>query len=227
MFKSLFEIAEKEKASLVKSNFYYVFNNERIKKNLFFSDETEKLINLQENPKFLTMNACIWSAIYKRDFLLKNKIQCLNLRNHSFQDSSFNFKSLSMAKRAYLISRAFYYYRINDNQSVKSKKFPNSIIKEYNEIKKFLQIKKLERLACAYTASKFYAYKWNIERLSFVNSFFFSKKAKWDFILDKQSKFFDDSLLDEYSQKDLGLFLKNSCFYVIKTKLSKLKRKEI
>lgn len=227
MFLTLYNLAEKNKCEIVKSNFFLHKNGLDIKQNLFLSSEVNKTINPKENQHFLTKHACIWSAIYRRDFLIKNKIKCLDLLNHSFQDISFNFKALLLANKVYLTSAAYYHYRLSPTQSIRSKKYSTAPIKEFREISKFMPAKVLRKSAAAFTANKFYSYKWNIERLTIRSGLLFAKLAKQDFVKDQSESMFYTSLLNEYGRSDLDFLIAHPYLYVIKTKISAIRRKEI
>lgn len=228
MYENLYKLAKKNQVEVVKCNYFCFTKNKKYKKNLFLKNELNKIINPLKQQHILSENSCIWSAIYKRSFLIKNKINCIEKQNHSYEDTSFTFKVFSLAKKVFFTSNALYYYR-TDNQmsSVKSKKYFFAIIDEYKEIEKFLRkIKKNNLFSASFTRAKFYGCKWNIERLRLFDSLCFSKLVSNEFKQDKKNNFLNTSKFSNYCSNDLSLLLKCPFLYTIKTKL-KIKIKNI
>jgi len=229
MFSTLYDLAEKTKAEIVKSNFYRydAFSNRDKKHNLFLPNEVNKIVNPTDNQHILSRNACIWSALYRRDFLIDSKINLIDSPNHSFQDASFNFKLFATAQKVYFTPDAFYHYRVGHaEQSVKSRKYLTSIIDEYNEIKCFLNNKNIfKKFRAVFTESKFYGYKWNIERLPLLSALHFSKLAQKDFISDRNNNRLDILCMNNYCQKDIKFLMTNPLIYTLKTKLAKFRER--
>ena len=118
MFDDLTRLARRERAEVVKSNFYhYVTNGDiSIKFNLIDPAHAFQLTYpLADHYVFFQM-AAIWAAVYRRDFLVRNEIRFLPTAGASYQDTSFNFKVWACARRVYFTSEAYLHYRI-DNQS--------------------------------------------------------------------------------------------------------------
>lgn len=142
-------------------------------------------IKPKENKRIFLVNPTVWSAVYKREILEKNKIKFLETPGASYQDAGFQFKTFASAKSIYCIEKPLYYYRIdNENSSVKSDKKVDSVKKEFDEIDKFLKDKKeFQEIA---DACRFRSYNWNLNRLKFKNALDFAKLTKKDF---KRKKF--------------------------------------
>ena len=168
MFENLYLLAKKHDADVVKCN-YYEFRNKKntIKKN-YQKNDSDKIINQQEINKILYDGPAIWAGIYKKEFLEKEKISFLETPGASYQDTSFNFKTLASAKRIVLTDKAYLHYRRdNENSSVKSNKKIYAVNKEYSEIEKYLKNKNLwEKYKYIFQAVKFAGYHWNLLRLS-------------------------------------------------------------
>lgn len=118
MFETLYNISQVKNAQIVKSN-YYSFDENGIKKeNKFQNTVSGSLYKNIEIPEFAAKNhPCIWSAIYKNDFLRSNKIQFSNTPGAAFQDIGFNIKSWLFADKIAVTEDAFYYYRVNNSSS--------------------------------------------------------------------------------------------------------------
>ena len=143
MFKTLYETAKKFEAEIVKSNFFRQIGKYNIFTEIFDKYFTQCFSPINQNSDIFIPRASIWSAIYKREFLLKNYIFFNETPGASYQDVAFSFKALACAGRVFLIKDAFLHYRIdNPNSSVKSKQKIYCIFDEFDEIEKFLKQRK-------------------------------------------------------------------------------------
>lgn len=77
----------------------------------------KEVTNLEEATSFFLYNAVVpWNKLYKKDFLIENKIYfddlvCAN-------DRAFYFRVIKKAKRIFLLNQAFVNYRINNKNSL-------------------------------------------------------------------------------------------------------------
>lgn len=117
--------------------------------------------------KLFRLPPAIWSAIYRRDFLLENNISFLPTPGASYQDLGFNFKVLATAQRIVLTDEAFLHYRTdNANSSVHNPGKALCVVEEYAGIADFLEERNLlKSLAPLMSAAKFRNYHWNLQRL--------------------------------------------------------------
>lgn len=170
MFDELFSLAKEYDADIVKSNYnlyweksndvFKYYNNLRIE-NIILDRDIAK-------EKILWRAPSIWSAIYKRSFLLKNNIKFLSTPGASYQDTSFNFKIAALADRVVLTPAAYLNYRQdNSNSSVKiaTKEKVMMLHKEYDEIKSFVEQMNLDELRQAYIVHRFRGNLWNYGRI--------------------------------------------------------------
>lgn len=135
-------------------------------------------IRPNENKRIFIVNPTIWSAIYKREMLKKNKVKFLETPGASYQDAGFQFKAFASTKSIFCIEKPLYYYRVdNEKSSVKSDKKVEMIKKEFDEIDKFIK-KDFQEIA---DACRFRSYNWNLNRLKLKNALKFAKIAKKDF----------------------------------------------
>ena len=109
----------------------------------------------------------IWSAIYKKEMINKNEIKFLPTAGATYQDTGFNFKTLACAKKVVYTNRPVYYYRMdNPSSSVKDLKKVLAVVREYEEIEKFIKKMPNSDLLIKYCqVAKFGAYHWNLQRL--------------------------------------------------------------
>lgn len=169
-FAAMYHAAIKNKADVVKCNYYRCRTNPKTKLTL-----NERVTEIAEqavatpkkNRAVFQFAPAIWSAIYRRDFLIKNKINFLPTPGASYQDLSFSFKVWTLASKVVLLPDAFVHYRVdNANSSVNNPGKVNCVVDEYNEIETFL----CERGIFAdfgetMDAAKFRNYHWNFQRL--------------------------------------------------------------
>ena len=130
--------------------------------------DTGKLIDPRHDRRVFTFAPAIWSAIYRRDFLLDNHLKFLPTPGASYQDLGFSFKVWTLARRVVLTDAAYYHYRLdNANSSVHSPGKANCVVEEYASIYQFLTDHHLlTEFGHTAAAAKFRNYHWNLQRLS-------------------------------------------------------------
>lgn len=170
MFEDLYNLAKTNDLDMVKSDFKYYISSKKQARTagIIKRKYTGKVFCIKEAPILVKMMPSIWSAIYKRDFLNKNKIRFLETPGASYQDTSFAFKTITSAKRIMLTNKAYLNYRIdNSNSSVKSKGKVYAICDEWNEITRYLNERKdlKEVINCYKLSTQFNGYKWNLLRI--------------------------------------------------------------
>ena len=165
-FERLYQIARKNKADVVKANYYKVRNNIDVEK--VAEIPTREVMYPAEDRKVFLFAPAIWSAIYRRDFLMENGIKFLPTPGASYQDLSFSFKVWSLARTVVLVSEAFVHYRVdNANSSVNNPGKVNCVVDEYAEIETFLCERGIfEKFGEIMDTAKFRNYHWNLQRLA-------------------------------------------------------------
>lgn len=171
MFENLYKLAKENNADLVKSDHYSYTtkNNQSRKCGLISPLKANKNTNIAADITLLKIVPSIWSAIYKREFLNNNNIRFLETPGASYQDTSFFFKTMALAKNVVLTDKAYIHYRTdNENSSVNSKDKIFAICDEYDEITKFLNKNpNIKRIANDYKLKiQYRAYMWNLMRLN-------------------------------------------------------------
>lgn len=172
MFEKLYTSAHDQDVDIVKSN-YYSYKNEKSKE-FTFTEVLEKCkynipFNPLENKEIFNVQGCIWSAIYNREFLLKNNIWFNETPGASYQDISFNIKVWSCSKKVLLLKEAYLNYRIdNINSSVKSPEKVFCVCDEFKEVERFLNERKniKKEILDVVTNLKYKIYLENYHRLA-------------------------------------------------------------
>jgi len=208
MFETLLNIAEKNDIDVVKGNYYQYINGRDYKTNIIPNVKYNEVFHPYNYPNVFGMQCAIWSAIYKKEFLVNNGICFLETKGASFQDTSFNFKVWACAIKVYLIDNPLIHYRLdNENQSVKSKDKVYCICDEYNEIDSFLNnnIDKKIKLAPLKNRLKFSSYLWNINRIDSEKSINFRNLMACEFIRELEEGNIDKRC---FSDADWDLLMK-------------------
>lgn len=216
MFSDLVKLAENSRADAVKSNFYFYsgLNGGSSKKyNIVSRDEVGFVLEPKYTPHIFKGMSTIWSGLYKKDFLIKNKIDFLPTPGASYQDTGFNFKVWATAKRAVYTDKAYLHYRIdNEASSVKSRSKVFCVCDEFESIRKYLVDHKLMKtLSAVYTERKIDIYRWNLGRLSGKNRADFYKRTRKELLKDQKNGYLDSSLLNKKQQAFLKQALRDRC----------------
>jgi len=221
MFESLYNIANKNKVDVVKSNFYFYsgLGNSNKKFQLVNHVDTGKVINPLETISVFFPQAAIWTGLYKKSFLNKNSIKFLPTPGASYQDTGFNFKVWASAKRAYLTNEAYLHYRIdNDNSSVKSKGKIFAVVDEMKDMYRFAkETKHFKQLKPILFQRKYEIYMWNYGRLTSGAAKEFIVHVNKELQSDKKKKLYDTSLLTKKEKTIFDIIATSpSLFYLLK-----------
>lgn len=196
-FEKLYQLASWHHADIVKANYFLLENNQDRPNRVIHPKDTGKIIYPRQNHFIFHLPPAIWSAIYRREFLLNNQLGFLPTPGASYQDLGFNIKTLALAQRVVLTTDAFLHYRVdNVNSSSKSSSKLNCVVEEYASIEDFLRTHQLlSDLGPAIVGTKFGNYLWNILRLP----------------APAAQKFYQTTLSELRSAKSFGL-LRRSAF---------------
>lgn len=186
MFETLYDKACIDMVDVIKSNYYSHGYNSGIDEFVepLWGCEYNKLFKPEEDQRIFFASQTIWSAIYRREFLINNGISFNETPGASFQDTAFTFKVWMMAEKALLIRDAFLHYRIDNlNSSVQSSKKIFCICDEYQEIERYLSQypKKKAALYPTMLAVKYRSYRWNYERVDAAYQYAFLLKFVQEF----------------------------------------------
>lgn len=222
MAEVLYNKASLYHVDVAKSN-YFIYKRERDWfQSLLPVTKEQKNLSAAQIEYLLTRPATIWTSLYQRQFLQENDIKFLDMPDHRYQDSSFAFKTLARAHRVYYTNQAFYHYRQHPGQSVVSRSFPTSILKEYTEVERYLRERGcLQDFAAALTLAKFFGYKWNTARLPWSVSRKFVTLAKRDWKNMEQGDIWDTRLFTWQQGLDVMLARLLPEAFIMKAKLSR------
>ncbi|MBQ6414478.1 glycosyltransferase [Candidatus Saccharibacteria bacterium] len=187
MFGILYDIARINKVDVAKTGYYLYSKGETKVQAPLFKNESE--ITIEPIKKYVVFfePPAIWSGIYRREFLKKNRITLLRTPGASYQDAGFNFKVLACAEKVSYVSKPLYYYRTdNPGSSVKDLKKTMAVVNEYESVEEFVgRLKNKELLLKYCQVAKFGAYHWNLLRLKRQDARRFMKTMKKEFRIKK------------------------------------------
>ncbi len=171
MFEKLYKLTDNSSIDIVRSN-YYRYWDTKGDAECFEADihRNDKAFNLSEEQALLLISPAIWSAIYRKDFLLKNDIRFLPTPGASYQDTSFFIKTLYKAQKIVYTKDKFLHYRQdNASSSVKQCSLQKAkyVHTELQECDKFLKKdqNRYEEIKSFYNTKKLKTYLWNLYRV--------------------------------------------------------------
>lgn len=143
MYKKQYEIVNQYQLDILRADANHFFEIEGIGEITFPSklSNLDELYNCviypQEDTRILKLGVNgFWSGLYRREFLLDQKIFMNETKGATYQDTSFSFLSMIKAKRVMLSKEAFYCYRLdNPKSSVNNPKKLDGLLEEYRLLK--------------------------------------------------------------------------------------------
>ncbi len=195
MLYDLYNLAKKYDSDVVKSDWYSYWTDTdlSIKKDVF-SKLNGLYSGINNCQQCLLIQPSIWSAIYKKSFLEDNQIQFLTTPGAAYQDTSFNFKVLTLAKNIYFTKNSYIHYRQdNENSSINSKGKAGYIFYEFDEINKFLDNHPdlTPFVLLQKQIAEFKALKWTLERIA--------PELRQEFVMEFSKRFKDYSVNSKLS----------------------------
>lgn len=166
MFLSLYQAAKQYEADVVKGGWFDSFDDQR-KNKIRLHTYPDGFFNIYEHQDFFCSQPSVWSAIYRKDYLLENDIFFFENRQ-SFVDAPFHYKTLYCTEDYVLINKPLYhYYQDNPNQSVQSGgKVHDSINAEkfaYDDIKRYPGL--WQKIGQGIFAAMLEHLRWNDQRI--------------------------------------------------------------
>lgn len=174
MYAELCAVADREKAEIVKADFYrFVDAGEQIERKYNRLDPTDACYGRVIDPaKEQRVFRCImntWSGVYLRSFLEKHGIRHNETPGASYQDNGFWFRTFCCARRIYLVSKP--YYRNRRDNAASSVKHPGKVYcmsEEWADIEAWLRADKarFETFAGVYALRKYHSLLFTYDRIA-------------------------------------------------------------
>lgn len=117
MFADLYNIACESGADIVKSAYYTYFYTKNYKKQVL-EDFAQKFkipnvsFNIKDCPEFFAMHPSIWSAIYKKEFLVNHNIRFVEALGSGWTDNPFQVQVMCLANKINYTSKPYYHWRV-------------------------------------------------------------------------------------------------------------------
>lgn len=216
MYETLYGRAKENKLDMIKSGFWFYYSTPKPynEKYEVASKGTEKRTFCpawdfdapMEMVEFFNMKPSIWSAIYRTEFIRENHIRFMETPGASFQDTSFNFKVMALAKRVQTLREAFVHYRQdNEGSSINSQSKVFCVCEEYAEIQRFLETNPFNRgmLECVANRIKYDAYMWNFDRLAPKFRYLFVERISGEFMDAFENGTMDSEFFETYKWEDV------------------------
>ena len=146
----------------------------------------DRLLDPRREQAVFLLRPAIWSAVYRRDFLLRAGIGFLETPGAAFQDTSFAFKVLASAPCAEFCDVPIVHYRQDRaGSSVNSDERASLVCGEFLEIGRWLDERPEDsltaRLCHDFQVAKLNAYLWNLDRLAPGLKVDFARRAAREF----------------------------------------------
>lgn len=211
LLEILIKEAKKNKSEITKSSFYLLKKEKYSKYKTFKGIDTSILHNIESTPELLTIKPSVWSAIYKKDFIIKNKIFFNETQGASYQDVSFQFRAFYLAKKIKLINTPLYLYRIdNMSSSINSSDKVFEICNEFKIINDFLENEQLKNeVLNQKMLFELKAYIWNLKRIKEKYIGAFIEKISDTFKEYNTKTFFKDKKIKLKDKFKLWLLIKH------------------
>lgn len=174
MVEKLYNVAETYRVDVADGDFYRFFSYEG--KQLYQIGRkypnpdiyNQRIDNENTSSRAVAMDG-IWTALYRRSFLIENDIRLNESAGASYQDMSFLFLTGLLAASTYHLDIPLYWYRVdNIGSSVKDDRKIFEIIGECEFLKRELERRNLhnQNTWVLYYIRKYDAFYWNYCRLS-------------------------------------------------------------
>lgn len=117
MYETLYKLSENGKTDVIKGNFYDYYEHTDRDPEMIENRERHEMPEVQgeftirQYPQILWGHPSVWSAIYRREFLVENKIVFKEVKGGGWVDNPFFFETLCKAQSVKWTSRPLYYYR--------------------------------------------------------------------------------------------------------------------
>lgn len=209
----LYEGAKSADADISRANYWLYWSRPEVRNEIVEIIPPEKdgaVIKPKDEQWIFYQPPSIWSAIYRRSFLLDNDVSFLETPGASYQDTGFAFKAIASSNKMVLSTMPVLHYRQdNESSSINSKGKAYCVCDEYAEMSRYVEKHFNDRsLRLLLQRMKYNTYIWNYERLNgelkleFIRHM--SKEFKNDFV---QNGFTISEFTNNWKANALGLIM--------------------
>lgn len=170
MLEKLYSVGEMYHADMVNSDYFQFFQHKG--KKLYKKCKTYSTFQVYDQSVSYTAQVPktqIWTALYRKEFLLAQSIRLNESPGAAYQDTSFLFLTGLLAKSVYHLDEPLYWYRTdNASSSVKDDKKIFEVADEYLFLKQALEKRTVKDSGVwnLFYYKKYSGFYWNYCRLS-------------------------------------------------------------
>jgi len=131
MYKILYDgVLSNKEIEIVKAGYYDYFDfdtHDYTKIQLGLKVSNNNVFTISEKPELLRIHPSVWSCIYKKVFLEKEKIKMIEAKGAGWVDNPFFLETLCQANKIMWINEPLYYYRqtnINSSSNLRDCDIP-------------------------------------------------------------------------------------------------------
>lgn len=168
MFERMLGMAEKHECDLVKCNYFEHFEDHEVKNRNLREHPYGKLFDPVDRPNIICTIPSIWTGLYLKDMLDRERVRFRETPGASFQDTAFVMKGWFSSQRCALVRKPLLHYRMdNPGSSVKTADKVFAVCDELEECEHFLRERsdRCEKFIPWFHVDKWGKYRWNYERI--------------------------------------------------------------
>lgn len=174
MFESLYNVAKKNKADMVKADFVFFDNDTRAETpcwSIGIADNLKEKVfcPTEENPEIIwTGHPSIWTCLYSNKMIQEKNIRFAPTPGAAFQDMGFKPKTFVAAKRFFYLPKIVLHYRKHANNSDKNNGKIFAVSEAHDDADKWLKenMPNWRKYTKIMNQCRFCNYKWNLNRLT-------------------------------------------------------------
>lgn len=123
MYEHLYALSDRGTVDVIKGNFYDYYCSPEGKEHITPNKERDSIQTseapfiLRENGGISWCHPSIWSAIYRRAFLVKHNIHFIEAKGGGWVDNPFFYETLGLAESIMWTQQPYYYYRRDNPDS--------------------------------------------------------------------------------------------------------------
>lgn len=142
MFESLYNQAKAENLDVVKGPFFKYYDEHQISSpyrvpceyaEFFAYSAPSQAFTVDQFPELMAVHASIWSALYRTDFIRKNRIYFVDRKPAAYVDVEFRIRTLVEAERIGWCATPFYNWRLTNTGSTTNNFNLTTMIRRWQE----------------------------------------------------------------------------------------------
>ena len=210
MFKDMYKFAKKHDLDLVKANYYEHSDVGDAFQEPFAGFAYKQVFDPRIDQRALTILPIIWSALYRKDMIVREGIHFNETPGASYPDTSFVFQAWASARRAAILPKGYLHYRVdNANSSVKSSSKVFAVCDEYELSERFLEKdpEKKQAFKEILNLLKLGTYRWNYNRLAPEYQREFAERMRDEYLEARENKTLLQSMFSPQDWEMLTLLM--------------------